>query len=398
MSRKLLFEDIKNKFEERNFELLETEYIGPTTKMKFCCRKHKNIELFMSYNFFRDWRGCGRCQGLKNIRLTFEEVREEFRKKGYTLLETEYINCNTPMRFFCNAHPNLELFVSYNNFIHGTGCSRCLGKKYIKPTFQEVKALFIERNYELLETEYINNDTPMHYICPNHQEKNLTVTMHEFKNGRGCIYCARDNLRFLYEDVSKAFTDRGYELLSTEYINSNTPLQYHCPFHPDAILSITVSNLLNGSGCRLCFIDRNHGETSNNWKGGVSYIGNYIRTAINKEWRDEKFKESNYTCALSGLQGTVNVHHLQPFSEIINQVLSELKIPLRPTVAEYTETELFKITEKAIELHQTVEGIVLSKKVHKLFHHLYGIKDTTPDDFYEFAERWRSGEFENSMI
>ncbi|MFJ8531587.1 hypothetical protein [Bacillus sp. NPDC094106] len=50
MGRKLLFEDVKEAFEKRGYQLLEKEYIRSHILMKFRCPKHRDKDLKISYN------------------------------------------------------------------------------------------------------------------------------------------------------------------------------------------------------------------------------------------------------------------------------------------------------------------------------------------------------------
>ena len=41
-----------------------------------------------------------------------------------------------------------------------------------------------------------------------------------------------------YEEVNKAFEDRGYILLEKEYIDAHTKMKYICKKHPNIIQTI----------------------------------------------------------------------------------------------------------------------------------------------------------------
>ena len=49
-----------------------------------------------------------------------------------------------------------------------------------------------------------------------------------------------------FEEVKQMFDNRGYILVSTEYVDVHSKLQYICPKHPDIIQEISYNKLQNG--------------------------------------------------------------------------------------------------------------------------------------------------------
>ena len=69
--------------------------------------------------------------------------------------------------------------------------------------------------------------------------------------------CAKCIQKPRWEDVKQLFYDRGYILLSLEYINAKTKLEYICPKHKEyGTQYITYNNLKQGFGCKYCGIER----------------------------------------------------------------------------------------------------------------------------------------------
>ena len=64
-----------------------------------------------------------------------------------------------------------------------------------------------------------------------------------------------------------------------------------------------------------------YGETSNNWKGGITPLNNLIRhSSKNKEWIKEVFERDDYTCQECGqVGGNLNAHHKILFSSLIKK-------------------------------------------------------------------------------
>lgn len=66
-------------------------------------------------------------------------------------------------------------------------------------------------------------------------------------------------MKYIYEEVLKAFEERGYTLLTTkeEYQGVTQKLQYICNKHKDkGVLTISYSKLMNGRGCTYCGRER----------------------------------------------------------------------------------------------------------------------------------------------
>ena len=71
-------------------------------------------------------------------------------------------------------------------------CSQC-AKDVQKPKWIDIQALFQTYNYTLLSTEYVNAKTKLEYICNKHTDKaSQFVTYNNLKNGYGCKYCGRE--------------------------------------------------------------------------------------------------------------------------------------------------------------------------------------------------------------
>lgn len=75
-----------------------------------------------------------------------------------------------------------------------------------------------------------------------------------------CSQCAKDIQKPKWEDIVSLFTQCNYTLLSTEYTNARTKLEYICNKHKDkGVQSVTYGNLKNGFGCKYCGIERTVG-------------------------------------------------------------------------------------------------------------------------------------------
>lgn len=65
-----------------------------------------------------------------------------------------------------------------------------------KFTYEEVQDMFKQRGYELLSKEYINCEIPLEYICNKHRNGGIQdIDFAHFKRGQGCKYCGKENKR-----------------------------------------------------------------------------------------------------------------------------------------------------------------------------------------------------------
>ena len=132
----------------------------------------------------------------------------------------------------------------------------------IKPkfTYEQVKSVFSDRGYELVSTEYYGVKKKLKYICLKHRDKGVQqITFCSlYSQNHGCRYCAMDKLhKYSYNEVKKEFSERGYELVSTQYHNVMSNLDYICNKHRDkGVQQITFSKLHNNHGCYWCGRER----------------------------------------------------------------------------------------------------------------------------------------------
>lgn len=329
-------------------------------------------------------------------KLSQEVVAKTFEDRGYILLE-EYKNALTKVRYQCPKHPNSEISIRFRDFKKGQGCPHC-AREARSLKYEDVKAEFRRRGYILLESSYINNFIKMRYRCPEHPDKELSISYHNLKDkGAGCPYCAGQG-RPSFNDVQALFADKGFELIDTKYENNKSKLRYRCLNHPEKIRTARLDSVQRVRGCRQCFLDRNRGENHPHWNGGSTELTVYLRKMID-EWKWEAFNSFDGKCAITGESSRcLQVHHTKQFSVIRDEVLKVLNLPHHTLIGDYTSNELEAIVNLFRQRHEEVVGVPLKKEVHKLFHMIYGKKNTTMEDLIEFKARFLSGEFNGSEI
>lgn len=324
---------------------------------------------------------------------TQDFVENEFKKRGYILIG-KYIDSCTPIKYICPLHEKEGILtIRFNNFLQGQGCKFCAIEKVAnsnRATIEEVKKEFEKRNYTLLDTSYNDSKIKLKYICKEHPDIIQEITFASLKSGQGCKICGKissiKKRSYTYEFALNEFLKRDLELLEEKesYINAKAKMKYRCKYHPEFIQEIALSTLLYGVGCKYCGFEKLSKSNSVNWKGGITHLSFYLRSKIS-QWRQDTLRKYNYKCIISGETKNLIVHHLYPFYQILHETLEIANINIKTIINEYTDNELKLLEKICLELHNKYGlGIVVSKKLHKDYHKIYGHKNNNIINFYEF--------------
>jgi len=255
MCRKLTYEEVKGTFEASGYTLLSKEYISNCTKLDYRCSEGHFGS--MTYSSLQQGHSCLICS-IKNKRLSYKDVKKMFESRGYVLLSKEYINSGTKLDYRC-PRGHLGSMV-YNHFQDGRKCPVCVGEDR-RHFYEEIKVVFESRGYKLISSEYKDNKTKLEYVCPKGHLGSMTFS--NFQQGRKCPVCSVDNIRLSYEEVKEAFDNRGYTLLSTEYVNSNIKLDYKCP--KGHLGAMKYNSFQQGKSCPICSLNYSVSKVSQVW-------------------------------------------------------------------------------------------------------------------------------------
>ena len=231
------------------YDYSKVEYANNNTKVCIICPKHG--EFWQMPKDHLDGCGCPLCCK-RNRRYTQKEFIEKAKKihgDKYDYSKVEYVNNNIKVCIICPEHG--EFWQMPKLHLKGSGCPLCCkrNKQYTQKEFIE-KAISIHGNkYDYSKVEYIDGNTKVCIICPEHGE--FWQTPHAHLNKRGCNKCVRpsyDTESFI--KCSKEIHGDKYDYSKVEYVNTKTKVCIICPEHGEFWMKPNVH--LQGSGCALC--------------------------------------------------------------------------------------------------------------------------------------------------
>lgn len=213
-------------------------------------------------------------------KLTYEFVKESFEKEGYVLLSKEYVNSKQKLDYICSKGHKHNIM--WNSWKTGHRCPYCAINA--KLTLEHVQKQFEKEGYTLLSKEYVNAHIKLNYICSKKHEHD--ITWDKWQQGVRCPYCY-GNTKPTLEQIRESFEQENYILLSKEYINSYTKLEYICSKGHKH--NISWDDWQQHTRCPTCANIRTSirisGSGHPNWKGGSSY------EPYCSVWKDKEYKK-----------------------------------------------------------------------------------------------------------
>lgn len=306
-------------------------------------------------------------------RKTYEEVRQIFEDYGFKLISETYQNNKQRLSYICPKHPLEIQTTRLNDLQSGHGCRSCGMESSIanmrklaegqKHNYEDIKREVESAGFKLVSDEYINAQTHLEVICPNHPNDIIRARINDFRVGvHRCAQCAVESRKIPFEQVLTMFASKGYTLLESNYENSRTLMKYTCPNHPDKDTRITYDSLRGGHECFFCATDKLRGENSPHYNHNVSdedRARDRRYDAEHHRWRVQVFIRDNYTCAACNTfnRNNINAHHMDSHHWCIER------------------------------RHDITNGVTLCKECHKQFHTEYGYRNNTEAQFNEWIAK-----------
>lgn len=150
----------------------------------------------------------------KLTKKVFIERATEIHGDKYDYSKTEYINANTRVIIMCPNHGEFEQFP--NHHMNGCGCPFCAGRARLdKDIFVKKSKEMHGNKYDYSEVEHVKSNVKVIIICPIHGEFKQFVSHH--MRGRGCKKCARETVSTKQKLGKKEFAKRSDKIHNYKY-------------------------------------------------------------------------------------------------------------------------------------------------------------------------------------
>lgn len=235
------------------YDYLSVTYVNDRTKVKIICPKHGLFEQIPGSHLAG--RGCLDCGGRKQkSQKDFIQQVVVIHGGKYRYDQCIYTKGKANIKIICPRHGVFEQRA--DRHARGHGCPSCGGSKPLD------SAQFIERarsihgdKYDYSKSIYINSNTKVDIICPEHGVFRQLAGHH--LHGQGCSACGMIATRKSLSDdldlfIQKARQVHGfrYDYSTSIYVNSKTKTKIACANH--GVFEQYPSDHVNGVGCPSC--------------------------------------------------------------------------------------------------------------------------------------------------
>lgn len=176
------------------------------------------------------------------------------KEKGFDIIE--YISYNNIIAIDTDGY---KYKLNINNVKHGMKSNRFMRNPFVLDNIRRFLELNYP-HYELLDHEYVNSKTKMRFICKNHKEKGIQYNTVDniVNNHHACKYCSYEQMRddrvIDLEIIMKRLEELGLVYVDRYTANHETHVKFICPTHKDKGVQDIVWDHLKtcGVGCPYC--------------------------------------------------------------------------------------------------------------------------------------------------
>lgn len=178
-----------------------------------------DLDGYMYSNNFNSLRQIKKLRPFSpNNKYVIENIKHwlKLNRKQYQLISDKMLKSTDKLHFVCDK--GHDFYMKFNNMLFlDYSCPVCAGNK--KYTYEEVKQLFHEKGYTLISKKYKNSKSELEYMCNKHSELGIQkTTLNSFNQcDYICKGCLKEHKRDLYAKTQNEFENEVYELVGDEY-------------------------------------------------------------------------------------------------------------------------------------------------------------------------------------
>lgn len=233
--------------------------------------------------------------------------------------------------------------------------------KVAKQKWSEEEIKIIKDNYSIHDIDYMQTLLPS-------RSKNAIILM---ANKLGVLSFNKMNIAWTKEEE--------------QYIRDNWELE------PDKIMSIKLNRAQRSVQWKRLELELYRRDMNSNT---YTTLSKYLR-GQNQKWKKDSMKNCDYKCVLTGSKN-FEIHHLYGVSNMIEDIFVQNNIMYKENLSDYTDEELSFILDKFLEIQSSYPlGECIDKKLHILFHSLYGQYYNTPEQWNRFKDDYLKGVYKN---
>jgi protein-arginine kinase activator protein McsA len=193
----------------------KVDYVNMHTKVSIICQEHG--EFWQTPSNHKNSQHCPECSSIavaKKRSLTTQQVIKDFQKvhgDRYDYSKVEYVKNDTKVTIICLEHG--EFWQTAHSHKSGRGCPKCgliaSADKQSLTTQQVIKDFCKVHGdrYDYSKVEYVNCETKVLIICPEHGEFTQRPSNH--KKGEGCPECGKNQISEpLFRECLESFISR----------------------------------------------------------------------------------------------------------------------------------------------------------------------------------------------
>ena len=218
------------------YDYSKVEYVDMHTKVCIICPEHGEFWQKPLTHLYSGGHGCIDCVNKRpHNKETFIKKSRQIHGDKYDYSKVEYVNNKTKVCIICPEHG--EFWQKPEKHMNqGHGCPKCGGTgKLTQKEFIDKCKIIHHFKYDYSKVDYINTETKVCIICPEHGE--FWQTPHSHLQGQGCPYCNESKLEkeinlFLTENDLVFKRQKTFEWLKDK---SNLYLDFYLPDYNIAI-------------------------------------------------------------------------------------------------------------------------------------------------------------------